>query len=186
MSELEPNDSRVVHGNAKPTNGDERFAQKPEQAKEPGVADRAEDRPGRAELDDDAVRNPGQSPSEQDGTREDGRQHEQSRDNDAQFEASDLDRGQAQYASEPLIRQQHQSDDWSDHNDRGESQLEQSQAHTKQSGGKDFETGQADYGSAQRKAGQDDDKVKTKGDLSDDNIGDAAPEQAETTPDTRS
>jgi hypothetical protein len=182
MSELEPNDSRVVHGNAKPKKGDERFAQEPEEAKQPGTKDRAE-------LDDEKVRNPGQAPSKQDGTREDGRQQEQSRDNErapeAQFEASQLDRGEAQYQSEPLIQQQHQSDDWSDHNDRGESQLQQPQSQSKQAEGKDFETGQADYGSAQRKAGQGSAGSGKQAGPSDDDIGDAAPPQAKSGKDPR-
>lgn len=179
MSELEPNDSRVVHGNAKPEQGDERFAQKPEQAEQ---ADGSQ----RDKLDDDAVRNPEQAPSKREEGGEDGRQHEQSIDNDGQFEASELDRSQAQYDTEPLIQQQQQSNDWSDHNDRGESQAQPAQGDPEL---QNFETGQADYGSAQRKAGDPSSTERgdksTKGDLSDDDIGDAAPPQAKTERDAR-
>ena len=196
MSELEPTDSRVVHGNAEPKKGDERFADKPTRSEQ---FDRAHER-----LDDDAIRNPEQAPSKQDDhVGEDGLQQEPSRDNDARFEASDLDRGAAQYQSEPLIQQQHQSDDWSEHNDRGETQLRQPQQQAKQSPADpsprkdgEFETGQADYGSAQAKAedaaddvsSEDDDGSQVRqqlvedaaeGDLTDDDLDDAAPEQAQ-------
>ncbi len=164
MSQLEPDDSRVVHGNAKPSEGDKRFAQEPQRkAEQDDATDAPQSESQDGAVDDAAVRNPGQTPSTRPSSGEDDRQQEQSRDNEAQFEASDLDRGEAQYQAEPLIQQQHQSDDWSDHNDRGASQLEQPQARGKlsqsQSQGKpaqkqDFETGQADYGSAQRKAEQ--------------------------------
>lgn len=172
MSEYEPDDSRVVHGNAAPKKGDKRFAQDHEQAEQASA------------------------------TSEDGLDQEHSRNNDPQFEASELDRGAAQYQREPLIQQQHQADDWSKHNDRGETQLQQPQQEAKQSPepspaqDAEFETGQADYGSAQAKAedasddvsSADDDGAQARqelvdhaaeGDLTDDDIEDAAPEQAQ-------
>lgn len=167
MSELEPNDSRVVHGNAKPEKGDERFAQQPKQAEQDGAQ--------RPKLDDEAIRNPEQSPSESPstgpGTGEDGSQQEQSVDNDRQFEASDLNRGEAQYDAEPLVQQQHQANDWAKDSakdsgkdsDRGESSSAE------------FETGQADYGGAQTRQELVDDAED--GDRSTDDIADAAPQQ---------
>lgn len=161
MSELEPKDSRVVHGNAKPEQGDERFAEKPTQANQFDRAQQSlDDRP-----DADAA----------DGER--GAQQERSVDND-QFEASDLDHGEAQYQADPLVRQQVQQNEWDDQ--------------TREDAADDFETGQADYGSAgakrqkqsqgqsqsqsQSQSGSD----KPKGDLNDDNLEDVAPKQART------
>lgn len=154
MSELEPEDSRVVHGNAKPKEGDKRFAQEPQEKEAKGESNGATKK---SAIDDEIVRNPAQSPSTLDEEQGQSQsQSGQSQSQQSQFEASDLDRGEMQYQGEPLVQQQHQADDWSANDGGGRAPDDE------------FETGQADYGS----------RPEYREEVEDEDIETAAPKQA--------